>query len=132
MATLEQMLEHDTASLNLLKNGKIIQFLKQCYGHPRCVHLSECRCHRLLSLHLAYGCHSLTFSLLFHFSSSVFEVAVEMIQRLSNNPMETQMYTELQSAFRGLCVPSLDFQGLKGRGQNGHVAYIATCTARVG
>ena len=38
--TLEQMFKPDAASLNLLKNGKIIQLLQQCYGHPRCVHLS--------------------------------------------------------------------------------------------
>ena len=57
--TVEQMFEHDAAALNLLKNGKIVQLLKQCYGHPRCVHLSFSRCNRLLSLRLAYGCHSL-------------------------------------------------------------------------
>lgn len=37
--TLKQLFKDNTAALNLLKNGKIIQLLQQCYGHPRCVQL---------------------------------------------------------------------------------------------
>ena len=40
MMTLKQIFKGNTAALNLLNNGKIIQLLQQCYGHPRCVLLS--------------------------------------------------------------------------------------------